>query len=208
MSTPQEFVFDTNAPMEMNARWLGDDRLYVQFYLRPVMNNFKSAEAGRPIFDEKDFVRIIAAGDKNSVVDTFAKESYQRRFATRYAAYKANQEQVAVSGTPVSAVPWIGMGLAAELKAMNVHTVEQLANMADTHAQKIMGYSKLKDKAEAFLLAAAGEAGATKMAFELEQRDGEIAALKGQMAELMKSMEVMQLQSKTNVAAQAKALVT
>ena len=79
------------------------------------------------------------------------------------------------------------VSVVAELKAMNVHTVEQLADMPDQLAQKIMGSHSLRARAKVFLEAAAGEAVNSKMAMELEKRDSEIDLLKKQMAELIQA---------------------
>jgi hypothetical protein len=49
-----------------------------------------------------------------------------------------------------------------------------------------MGSFNLRQKAQAFLAAAAGDAQNSKMAAELEKRDIEIAALKAQMEQVLK----------------------
>ena len=46
----------------------------VEFYRDAIQNNFKSAEAGRPIFDEKDFVRIQTPGDTRTVITRQSRE--------------------------------------------------------------------------------------------------------------------------------------
>lgn len=179
-------TYDQAAVMEDMPRHAMDKRLYTNFYVRPVMNNFKSAEAGRPIFDEVDYVRIIIPGDKNNVVDTKVTEEHKARFEKQFERFKKNQEQ-AVSGTPLEVWPQMTVGQVAELKAMNIHTVEQLAEVPDNLAQKIMDSHALRAKAKLFLEAAAGEAVTTKMSAELEKRDVELAALKEQLAQVLKN---------------------
>ena len=180
-------TYDEAAVMEDQARHALDKRLYVNFYVRAVMNHFKSAEQGRPIYDEKEYCRIIIPGDKNSVFDQPATAEHRLRFEPQYARFQKGQEQ-AVSGTPLEVWPQMTVGQVAELKAMHVTTVEQLAEMSDETAQKFMGNHKLRAKAQAFLAAAAGDSQNTKMALELEKRDSEIAAMKMQMEQLMKAM--------------------
>jgi hypothetical protein len=179
-------TYDSAAVMEGGqARFAMDKKLFVQFYLRPVMNAFKSAEAGRPIFDELEYVRIIIPGDKNTVIDTKAtREHTEIRFSSQYEKFRKNQEQ-AVSGTPLEVWPQLTVGQVAELKALNISTVEQLADLPDNLAQRIMGSHTLRQKAKTFLDAAAGEAVNTKLQMELEKRDGEIELLKAQMQQLM-----------------------
>ena len=181
-------TYDQAAVMEDQPRFAMDKKLFVQFYLRAVVNNFKSSQEGRPIFDEVDYVRIIVPGDKNTVIDTKVTPEYAQRFATQFEKYKKNQSQ-AVSGTPLEVWPQMTVGQVAELKAMNVHTVEQLAELPDNLAQRIMGSHDLRRRATTFLEAAHGEAANTKLAAELAQRDNEIELLKAQMAQMQQLIQ-------------------
>lgn len=181
-------TYDQAAVMEDQPRFAMDKKLFVQFYLRAVVNNFKSSQEGRPIFDEVDYVRIIVPGDKNTVIDTKVTPEYAQRFATQFEKYKKNQSQ-AVSGTPLEVWPQMTVGQVAELKAMNVHTVEQLAELPDNLAQRIMGSHDLRRRAATFLEAANGEAANTKLAAELAQRDNEIELLKAQMAQMQQLIQ-------------------
>lgn len=175
---------------EQQARFAGDKRLFVQFYMRAVMNQFKSAQEGRPIFDEKEYVRIIIPGDKNTVIDTEAtRVEKELRFPEQYARFKKNQEQ-SLSGTPLEVWPQMTVGMVAELKAMNVFTVEQLAELPDNLAQRIMGAHMWRKKAQAFLDAAAGDAKNSQLAMELEKRDAQIAALQNQLNQILKHQEL------------------
>lgn len=168
------------------ARYAADNKLYVTFYMRAVMNNFESAQQGRPIFNEEEYVRIIVPGDSKTTVDCPVTDEFRMRFPKQYDQFKRGQEQ-AVTGTPLEVWPQLTVGLVAELKAMHISTVEQLADLDDGRAQKIMGHFELRRRARAFLDAAHGEAANNKMAAELEKRDDEINQLKAQMAELLKA---------------------
>jgi hypothetical protein len=167
-------------------RFAADSRLYVEFYRKAIHNTFKSQEQGRPVYDEKDCVKIMIPGDKYSSVDTPVTEEHRRRFPTQWAQYQAGQTQ-AVSGTPLEVWPQATISLVATLKAMNITTVEQLAALSDANAMHLMGSHDLRRRAIAFLEAAKGEAANTKLAAELEKRDLEIAALKEQMEQLLKA---------------------
>ena len=166
------------------ARYAMDKKLMVNFYVRAVQNTFKSAQEGRPIFDEVEFVRIIIPGDTKTLIDTKVNAEHRTRFAEMYDRFKKGLAQ-ATSGTPLEVWPQMTVGQVAELKAMHISTVEQLADLPDTLAQKIMGSHQLRQKAQAFLDAAAGDAKNSKMAAELEKRDVEIAALKEQMQQFL-----------------------
>lgn len=181
-------TYDQAAVMEDQPRFALDKKLFVQFYLRAVLNNFKSAQEGRPIFDEVDYVRIIVPGDKNTVIDTKATPEYTTRFASRFELYKKNQSQ-AVTGTPLEVWPQMTVGQVAELKAMHIHTVEQLAELPDNLAQRIMGSHDLRRRAVAFLDLAAGDAANSKLSAELDKRDNEIELLKAQMAQMQQLIQ-------------------
>jgi hypothetical protein len=178
--------YDEAAVMETGnrARYAMDDRLVVTFYMKAVKNTFKSNEAGRPIFDEREFIRVIVPGDSRSVFEDLVTDEHRTRFADRYARFKRGVAQ-ASTGTPLEVWPQMTVGLVAEMKAMNITTVEELAGLSDGNAQKIMGNFDLRRRAQAFLDAAAGDAANSKLAAELEKRDSEIAALKSQMEQLI-----------------------
>lgn len=168
--------------------WSADSRLWVQFYTRAVKNEFKTSEAGRPIFDEVAFVKIIVPGDKNLIFDQPAEQVHIHRFPKQWDRYKAGQAQV-TEGTPLEAVTWLTVGQVAEFKALNIFTVEQLADVPDQLAQRFMGAFELRRKAQAFLEASKGEAATSKLAAELEKRDAQIAALQKQMEDLVKASQ-------------------
>ena len=174
-----------------NPRYALDSRLHVTFYKKAVLNRYKSDQEGRPIFDEKDYVRIITPGDTKTIIDCPVAMSHRQRFHVQWDRYNKNQVQ-SVSGTPLEAWPQMSVGQVAELKAMNVSTVEQLASMPDNLAQRIMGSHELRRRAQAYLDAAASESHNSKLAAELEKRDSEIAALKIQMEKLMSIAETSQ----------------
>ena len=170
-------TYDTN-PLDFDEsrQYQGDEKLAVIFYKRAIKNEFKSTEAGRPIFDELDYIKILTPGSR----DTFESEAspeYQNRFATQWAKYKSNQEQT-VSGTPLSEVPWLTMAQVLELKGVNINSVEALAGVADSMAQKFMGINELKRRAQTYLDAAHDAAPLLKMQEELRKRDEQIAELR------------------------------
>jgi hypothetical protein len=179
-------TYDDSANLANQARFAMDHKLYVQFYIRPVMNNFRSSEEGRPIYEEQEYIRIIVPGDSKTTVDCPVDDTFRMRFTKQYDKFKKGLEQ-AVDGTPLEMWPQMTVGLCAELKAMNVSTVEQLASLDDGKAQKIMGSYDLRRKAQAFLDAAQGEAANNKMVAELTKRDDEITLLKQQMAQLLEA---------------------
>jgi hypothetical protein len=160
-----------------------DKKLLVLFYRSTVRNEPKSIDAGRPIFDEIDLVKIITPGSRDSFVGDATFE-YQQRFPQQWARYKAGKEQLS-SGTPLSQLPWLQLSQVEEFKAVGCHTIEQLVGMADAVSQKFMGHHQLKARAQAYLDAAKGVAPTLQLQAELEKRDEEIATLKTQMAAIL-----------------------
>ena len=177
-------TYDEAQSQANQSRFAMDSKLYVTFYVRPIKNAFRSEQEGRPIFEEREYIKIIVPGDSKTTVDCPVTEEFRGRFEKQYEKFKKGLEQ-AVEGTPLEMWPQMTVGLCAELKAMNVITVEQLAALDDSKAQRIMGSYDLRRKAQLFLDAAKGEADNNKIAAELQKRDDEIALLKNQMAQLL-----------------------
>ena len=164
-----------------------DKRLFVQFFMTAVKNEQKSAAEGRPIFDEVPMIRIMTPGSRDVMVNK-AMQVYQERFPVQWDRFKRKLEP-AQEGTPLEEVPFLTVGQIAELKALNVFTLEQLAGISDTHGRHFMGYNGMKQKAVAYLESAKSAAPITRMREELEQRDAEINTLKQQVARLMANDE-------------------
>jgi len=160
-----------------------DKKLFVQFFSEAVQNEFKSIEAGRPIFDDMDMIRIMYPGQRDTTVG-IAHAGYQDRFPKQWAQYKRKQTQT-ITGTPLGVVTWLSKGQVAELNYMNIHSVEQLAGMPDSVAQKFMNHHQLKAQAQSYLDAAAGSAPLLKMQAELTKRDEQIAELRASVAALV-----------------------
>lgn len=176
-------VLDIQMNFEENQQAEADKKLLVLFFRGTLKNEIKSLEMGRPIFDDVDCIKIISPGSRDSFVG-LATPDYQYRFADQWAKFKARQDQT-MSGTPLNQMPWLSPGQVEEYKAMNCHTVEQLAGMPDNVAQRFMGHQAIKQKAEAYLLASKDAAPLLKMQSELEKRDVQIAELQQQVEAML-----------------------
>ena len=154
-----------------------DARLAVQFYKKSVKQEDASNEAGRPIFKEFDFVRIMIPGDNLTEIDTYAQESHKQRFPRQWAHYqnKVGTHQDFV-GTPIEQWPLITRSQAEELRGLKFPTVESVANCSDQQMQRIgmvagMSPHSFREKAKAFLNLASDSA-------EVAQREAELQALR------------------------------
>ena len=171
-------TLDHALDFEQGQQAEADKRLFVTFFRDALKHEQKSIEAGRPIFEEHDFIKIIAPGSRDSIVARVRPgDQYTHRFGQQYARFKANQDQ-SVSGTPLTMLPWMSTAQIAEFNAVGCKTVEQLVGMPDQLSQKFMGHHQIKQRCQTFLEAATSAAPALKLQAELERRDEQIAELK------------------------------
>ena len=169
---PTDFSRLADAVTEDQPRYAFDSRLYVQFYLRPIMLTAESEIQGRPIFKDVEHVRIMIPGDKLSIVDRIASPDDKQRFAAHYEKFKAGQANEVV-GTRLEIVPWMTRSKVEEYKFFGIHTVEQLADASDSVGQKFPGFQADKVKAKNFLEATTGTSGRVA---ELEKQVHELLA--------------------------------
>jgi len=154
-----------------------DARLAVQFYKKSVKQEDSSIEAGRPIFKEFDFVRIMVPGDNLTEIDTYAQESHKARFPRQWAHYQNQMgSHEDIVGTPLEQWPQITRSQAEELRGLKFHTVESIADCSDQQLQRIgmvagMSPHNFRQKAKAFLNLANDSA-------EVAQREAELQALR------------------------------
>ena len=185
MPPTPEIDFAMNFEQDQQSE--ADKKLFVVFYRDAVQNHAKTLAEGRPIFDDVDMIRIHTPGSRDTVVSP-AHFGYQQRFPRQWAQYKQGIEQT-TSGTPLSAVPWLTGAQVAELAAVNIKSVEQLAGMPDNVAQKFMNHHELKRQANNFLEAAKGAAPMLKIQEELRQRDETIDQMKQTMDAMKKQLD-------------------
>lgn len=157
---------------------------FVTFYTDAIEFKAESEKAGRPIFKDVPFVRIIIPGDANNIIERVAKDRDKKQYPQAWARYEAGEKDGPV-GMRLEMWPQITRAQVKEAKYFEVHTVEQLAKLSDLHCQKLgMGFMPLRDKAKAYLSVANDTAAATAQAAELEQTRREMADLRAQIAEL------------------------
>lgn len=159
-----------------------DKRLLVVFYKGATYQSFASEKEGRPIFKEEDYIKIFTPGDKNTVIDRPVSEIDKKRFADRYAKYNSGNQDQYGTGTPLKVWPRITVAQVAEMGALNIYTVEQLAEVPDTLAQRIMGSHELRRQAKSFLDSNSAE---SKLVSENEANKKRIAELEESVKALL-----------------------
>lgn len=164
---------------------ISENGTLVEFYQGAVEIESKSAEAGRPIFEDRDFVRIQTPGDTRTRIDRIASAKDRERFPKAWAIYQRG-EQVATEGTPLEEWPMVTRSQVMELKHAGIPSVEALVGVSDGNIQRLgPGYRQLREKARAYLESADAAAKATEWARERE-------AMQAQIAELKQSIEILQ----------------
>lgn len=155
----------------------GDQSMVVMFYLKPIRNPAKSAESGRPYFDDKIFVRIHPPGERLNIVEREASETDKRRFPMQWAQFNQNAPQTA-QGTPIDFLFAANPSVAAALKASGVHTVEQCAQLSAHAIETIgMGAQQWVNEAQRYLEVANKGVKASQLKKIVEEKDRQITSL-------------------------------
>lgn len=165
-----------------------DKALFVQFNLEPHQNMTKTALEGRPIFEEREYIMIMVPGDKDSIVHRPALENDKNRFRDRYERWKQKVGDQINTGTPLKMVPWLNSSQVKEMEYFNVYTLEQLAALSDSHAQRFIGINALRQRAKDAIQAAKEAAPLSAIRAEIEAKDNELKtalqAIKDQAARI------------------------
>lgn len=179
-----------------------DSRLAIKFYKLPVEDKAASTQAGRPIFREADYIKIVVPGDSLTEIDRPVYEQDKSRFPIQWSNYmnrEGNTEHF--EGTPLTEWTILNSAQVAELKALRFYTIEQVASASDQQITKLnmaagMSPFAFRDKAVAFLNLASGAAEVNKreeelarLAAERDEANAKFAKLQAQMDSLMNMME-------------------
>ncbi|MBY3067460.1 hypothetical protein HFO74_29255 [Rhizobium laguerreae] len=168
--------------------------IYASFSLEPVEQTFLTEKEGRPIFADKEFVRIFIAGDKHTEVYREVTENDKLRFSDSYKRFKEGAEaREQLVGTPLAQWAFLKPSQIKELEAINIYTVEQLAALSDIAKQKIgMGANELVAAAQGYLASAQDSRAASAFAAENERLKDEVGRLQDQMKEMATRFEAME----------------
>lgn len=185
-------------------------RIVATFENWPVLNESKTKESGRPIFDDMEVVRIQMSGDRlqspvfpaNSEVSGGIEDpetgltrpgTYAEKYAKQYEQFKKGERQTK-SGTPIEALPFLTPAKMKELKGLNIYTAEALADL-DGQPLKTLGQGgrDWKNQAQAYLDNAAGSANVTKLASENEWLKQELERMRSEQAQFAGVVETERL---------------
>lgn len=168
-----------------------ESKVFVEFGLHPKRNPLKSAEAGRDVFDDVEYIRIVVPGERDGIHRP-AMQRDRENYPRQYAAFRANLSQDAASGTPLSHVLWLRPSQVAELQHYHCRTLEQLANMPDTSAQKFPGILSLRQRARDAIEVAKGEAPVAQLRADLAEEKRKREELEFRLLEMAEELKSLQ----------------
>lgn len=186
----EEIDYDVNVFNE-SARQ-ADKNLAVRFYIAPLQNDVKSEQAGRPIFDDTEFVEIRVRGDRNNIVQRPARDDDRKRFRDAYTAFRDQRKELE-SGTPLSQWPIMSMSMVEELRYLGFQTVEQVAEAGENACAKVTGLLMMKQKAKIFLEHAKGGAPLEQLTNKNKELQDRLTASEAQNAKLSRELESLLL---------------
>lgn len=167
-----------------------DKKLHVRFYLHPVEQTAESIKVGRRVFADTEYIEIMIPGDKQTVIRRQVFDLDRRRFPQQYARFKQGLADQTI-GTPLSELPFLSASKVKEYEFFNIRTVEQLVATADGSkaGQSMMGFHQDKQRAEAFMAAASGNAPINELRAKIDERDSVIETMQRQLEEMNAKLE-------------------
>lgn len=184
-----------------------DAGLMVRFYVKSVVNQLKSfggeidvevpnedgtfsvvkkrvKGAGRPIYENVEYVKIKAIGQKVEEIDAPAhRNGYKLRFARQYEAFLKGQD-ARQEGFPIKDWPGCSPADADNLGVHGIHTVEQLVAMPDQNLQAVGPYMALKQRAKDYLATAKDMAPMNELRAENDSMKERLAQMEAQIRAL------------------------
>lgn len=167
-----------------NAGWdESKSQTKVYFEDRLVADGPATKREGRPIFKSRAFIVKITPGDRLLRLERPKRAEDEQEFPREW-EYFLKKQEVPINGTPLEAWPPVSKVQVAEMKALNIFTVEDLANLSDALVQKFMGGQVFRKKAREFLAAAKDAGYVEGLKDKLSEQDAQIAALRKSIEEL------------------------
>jgi hypothetical protein len=179
-----DYSFSLPADCSADANQNASKGVVPEFFIEAIQNKPKSLEAGRPIYDDVEMVRIYTIGDKLNIPVHKVTERDIARWPNEYNAFKENIE-VAIQGTPLEEWPQLTVSKVKELKSLKIKTVEQLADLPEASLKALgMGGRALVDQAKAYINKAVSNAEVNRVIEENNRLKTDIEMLKQQIGEL------------------------
>lgn len=153
-----------------SEHYVPEDTAIPFFHLRAIKDQRASDEAGREIFKEVPYVEIIIPGNNLEKPCRKVTDEDKARWPIQWEAFEKGLEIPEV-GTPIGLCGLISKGLAAELKALNVRTVEAFINAPEDMFRKLPAdFVMLRDKCREWMSHDKALASAKERIAELEEK--------------------------------------
>lgn len=180
---------------DVNAGWTDESfiesnkgRMVVFFHEEQVKNNFKTKEAGRPIFTPEVQITKLVAGDSKLVINRRVRDTDKEEYPVEWARFEQKKERL-IPGTPLENWPVLSDTQKAEFRALNIFTIDQFAQLPDSAGGNIMGFNELRKKAKAFISATENLDFVEKMKADTDKK---LAERDIQLGELREQLRLMQ----------------
>lgn len=194
----------SDIPRPTGVNWESADRTYGQvqfgndsgtiamFYTRAVLNESKSREANRPIYENHTYVKIQQPGERLNIVDRPVKDEDKRRWGGQWNDYVNGRLQVP-DGTPVEILFSNHPAIAENLKGSNVFTIEQLAKLTESAMDSIgMGARDWVNKAQAYIDSADKGKNFARMSHDLENEKANNRIMKQQLDQALAQLRALE----------------
>lgn len=163
--------------------------IHATFFKHAVKDVAASAEQGRPVYVEKDYIKKVSLANPNDAPVREVREQDKREFPQEWANYTAGAGDKIV-GTPLAEWSQISRTEAATLNECNVRSVEQLANAPDTFLDRLGdNFRNLRQKAKDFLAQSANAGHMEKLRADFEALKAQHSALMEQNQKLNAKLE-------------------
>lgn len=188
-----------------------DDQLptYGRFYMHSAVRGDPDYEdTKKPVFHDVLMCEIAIKGDKNTSISKRVFENdgetpiehpqlgdLREAYPIAWGAFKTGNEDY-MEGSPLGALPGIGLSMKRNLQADGIMNLEDLAGLPDSVVSGKAGISELRAKAIAYLAAMEPEKAAEAEA----ERQAEMDDLKAQIAELQAAQKPKRGRPKQEVA--------
>lgn len=166
-------------------RGAGDDKLFVTFHQHYMLNEEKTANEGRPIYDDMAFIRIVTPGNRDTIIDRPVRPEDKFRFPKQHAAFVAGEEGLA-GATRLEEWTPMPRSMVEELRYFGFRSVEHVADANDQVLSKMPGLREWSARAKAFLIAAKDSSAITRAEAANSALQSQIDTLKATVEELSK----------------------
>lgn len=172
-----------------------DGKTIPQFFTMQQKDVARTAALGQVKYNEIEMIKIFIPGDKHNIVESRVTDVHRAKYPKQYEAFKKMQE-LAPEGTLIDNWPLLQRSQVYELKAANVFTVEQLAELSDEKLGIIgIGARSLRKHAQAFIEATEKGRLPAQMIAENESLKNQVALLTSQIGDMAKRMEALMVKA-------------